>query len=58
MTDLFKTVVEMPPEGNNEVVRTAMTPVEKHGDPIIVGEKLSTPHDVVHVPRVNRGKHY
>ena len=58
MTDIFKSKQEMPTPGNNEVVRTAMTPVEKHGDPIIVGEKLAVSHDVVHVPLVHRGKHY
>ena len=58
MTDLFKSKQEMPPHGNNEIVRVAMTPVEKKGDPVLLGEKIFTPHDVVHVPLVHRGKHY
>jgi len=58
MTDLFKAKQEMPEPGNNEVVRVAMTPTEKKGDPIILGEKVFTSHDIVHVPQVHRGKHY
>lgn len=56
--NIFKSKQEMPKDGNSEVVRTAMTHVEKRNDPVILGEKGFTSHAVVHTPEVHRGKHY
>ena len=55
---IFKSTEVMPEPGNKDVVRTAMTHVEKRNDPIILGEKTFLPHSVEHVPLVHRGKHY
>lgn len=55
---IFQSAQEMPREGNKEIVRTALSSVEKRSGPIILGEKIFTSHDVQNLPPPKRGCHY
>jgi hypothetical protein len=59
MTDLFKTVVEMPPKsGSSQVVRTAQTRVDMHENYESAMNVPDKNMSVVNLTPVNRGKHY
>jgi hypothetical protein len=59
MTDLFKTVVEMPPKsGSSQVVRTAQTRIDMHENYESAMNIPDKNMSVVNLPPVNRGKHY
>lgn len=55
---IFQSAQEMPREGDREVVRTALSSVEKRSGPIILGEKIFTSHSVENLPPPKRGCHY
>jgi hypothetical protein len=59
MTDLFKTVVEMPPKsGSSQVVRTAQTRIDMHENYESAMNIPDKNMSVVNLTPVNRGKHY
>lgn len=59
MTDLFKTVVEMPPRsGSSQVVRTAQTRIDMHENYESAMNIPDKNMSVVNLTPVNRGKHY
>jgi hypothetical protein len=59
MTDLFKTVAEMPPKsGTSVAVRTAQTRVDMHENYESAMNIPNKDMSVVNLPPVNRGKHY
>ena len=59
MTDLFKTVVEMPPRsGSSQVVRTAQTRIDMHENYESAMNIPDKNMSVVNLAPVNRGKHY
>ena len=59
MTDLFKTVVEMPPKsGSSQVVRTAQTRIDMHENYESAMNIPDKNMSVSNLTPVNRGKHY
>jgi hypothetical protein len=59
VTDLFKTVVEMPPRsGSSQVVRTAQTRIDMHENYESAMNIPDKNMSVVNLAPVNRGKHY
>ena len=59
MTNIFKTVVEMPPKsGSSQVVRTAQTRIDMHENYESAMNIPDKNMSVVNLPPVNRGHHY